>query len=136
MQRLCNQAKAVMELARGYQKEDQYQAYSGSAGYSNGRGSVASIPDVIPFDIAQSSPPRSSMGVTSSATAGVPGSSNKFEDREREAVNEGQLRFPLVEDQPGMLLSQLPADVVVLISVVGNGQNLHGLIVCTILVAS
>lgn len=106
MQRLCNQAKAVMELARGYQKEEQYQFYSGSAGYSNGRGSVASIPDVIPFDNSQSSPPRSSVGVVASAAAaGVPAPAIKFEGREREAVMEAHLSAPLVEYQPGMLLS-------------------------------
>lgn len=108
IQRLCNQAKAVIELARGYQKEEQYQVYSGSAGYTNGRGSTASIPDLIPFDTAQSSPPRSIKGgVLSMAAAQASGPAARFEGRGQTPAFEAQTMVPLIENQPGRPLLSL-----------------------------
>lgn len=94
-----------MELARGYQKDEQTnQAYGGAAGYTpSGRLSNVSIPDLIPFGTAQSSPPCSGRGGgPSSVLAAV----DQIESRGRDAAFGSELKSPratVEEYQPGAM---------------------------------
>ncbi|MEW5302873.1 MAG: hypothetical protein WDW36_005613 [Sanguina aurantia] len=106
MQRLCNQAVAVMELARGYQRDEQNQAHGGAPGYtSSGRLSNVSIPDLIPFDAAQPSPPRGGRrGVPALTLAAV---DQVDESRGRDAAFGSELkpsRATVEEYQPGAMM--------------------------------